>query len=146
MMTTKRLTWKDHARLAEHHLALGQDEIRLFDEPNDDYPWEFVTETSTGGTHQYNTAVSIQFTAPHPSGLTFSWSINTVPYGSTGLPLDTERMSLILARTPKGAQAGIRKVLRDSAFKIMEFAQEYQAQVDTYTNRARLLLDLAERT
>lgn len=64
-------TWQEHVALAEHHLAIGQTTISLYDPSDDidqDYPWPWVNEVMVNSDGD-----SVRFLAAHPSGLTFLW-------------------------------------------------------------------------
>ena len=72
-------TWQEHVALAEHYLAIGQDEIYLSDTddlPLTTFPWEFVTSIEKGSTFRHGVDVSKWFRAVHPCGLRFRWCLD----------------------------------------------------------------------
>ena len=67
-MSTK--DWTNMAELAEHYLAVGQDEVYLHPGP---YPWDHISEAKfPDGSIWHNQ--DGRFRATHDSGVTFRWT------------------------------------------------------------------------
>lgn len=69
---------------AAHHIALGQQDRQLFDPADEALPWDLVISCEPAGQSlvcdaagQFITVpASVQFTAPHSSGLVFHWTVD----------------------------------------------------------------------
>jgi hypothetical protein len=68
---------------AEAFKAIGQTRVYLseLDDSQDNFPWQYVTKVETGSTHSYIGPRAIGFTAEHPCGLEFYWSLDLSPSG-----------------------------------------------------------------
>lgn len=73
MARDREKTWKELVKLAPKYIELGQIEHYL-SRDDKDYPWEFVTNCESGGSHRLDMDTSVWFYADHPSGLKFRWS------------------------------------------------------------------------
>lgn len=131
-------SWEEKVKLAENYLAVGQAEQWLWDdrEHQQEKPWYLVTACErSGGLITWNGAESAEvvdsakFTAPHPSGLVFVWTVDLGDYGTGGL-LNLERVEDVLGRLTGEARdqfaAMVRQraeVVRDGAVKTLAEAE-----------------------
>lgn len=68
-------TWKEIVDKADLYKQLGQTKHYLYRQPLSSYPWQFVTDCEGGSSHRLEISTDVRFTALHPSGLEFSWSV-----------------------------------------------------------------------
>lgn len=69
---TRRQTFTECVKNAEHYLAIGQDDIYL-DANDPDLPWHLAVDVGAGGSYRLNGPSSARVTAAHESGLSFRW-------------------------------------------------------------------------
>jgi hypothetical protein len=126
-------TWQQHVALAEHYLAIGQDEIYLSD--TDDlplaiFPWEFVTSIEKGSTFRHGVDVSKWFRAVHPCGLRFRWCLDLEVRDANGtgtLKFDFPKLRQVLALLPAKYAKQYRESFADARKQLQKQADEYHA-------------------
>ena len=72
------LTFAKAVAQAEALKALGKTDVYLasYTEDEKNFPWSLVTKVEAGGSYRLNGPVGARCVAPHPSGLTFTWSFD----------------------------------------------------------------------
>ncbi len=120
-------TLSDAIKNAEHHLAIGNHEIYLSEEP---YPWIYVNDVTEGGVHRMDCTTSVYVYAAHPCGITFRWNVNLEKKDANGKGfycIDTETITITRHRLANTSAYALRKYdayLHDCASKIEEKAEE----------------------
>ncbi|MGO8211864.1 hypothetical protein ACC782_33830 [Rhizobium ruizarguesonis] len=99
---SRRPTFTECAKLAEHYLAVGQNEIYL-DEEHDDLPWDHAVSVVAGGSYRLNGLSSARVIAKHDSGLTFTWHFDFEGSDANGTGVnqfDAQKMLGIASKMP----------------------------------------------
>lgn len=109
-------TWQQCVELAEHYIALGQEEVYLYKPENP--PWDLVTAAKTGGMTRHGIETGLEFTATHPSGLSFRWLVDLEERdanGRPGLRFDIPRIAAMIENIPLEMRQRVRECLAKGA-------------------------------
>lgn len=120
------LTWQECVALAPHFLAIRREEIYLYQ--GQDAPWEYATSLRAGGSHRLDMDTAVQFTAAHPCGLTFRWTLDleTREADSKGYySIATAAIQRVIPRLPLPVRQTFLAFLAVCAEKVAARGQEY---------------------
>lgn len=121
-------SWREAVEKAESYKAVGQAEVWLDKRDLGEYPWEFATRCSAGGSHRFDMDTSVWFYAEHPSGLTFRWSFDLEPASANGTDsyqIDRTGVARVLGLLPAPAAVLFRDYLRESSKSVLRQANQY---------------------
>lgn len=137
---------------AEAMKALGQTRVYLseHDEPSDGFPWEHVTSVEKGSTASYIGPRSIGFTAKHPCGLEFYWSLDLSPTGGLGVDrrpfFDHTAIADMLERLPEPKRADFAAVIANEVLPpLREQIKDARAHLLALTEGENTLLGISTR-
>ncbi|GEM_PF-3463333 len=126
-MTGKQEHWTEIVKKADAYKSIGQEEVYLYGQDNDDYPWEFVVSVESGGSHRFDINTDVWFRAEHPSGLKLRWSFDIEPSNANGkghYEIDTDGCKQVLKLLPLDARQAFQDYLTNCSQKVHEKAEE----------------------
>lgn len=130
---TRRQTFTDCVRNAEHYLAIGQTDIYL-DSNDDDLPWHLAVDCGAGGSYRLNGPSSARVTAAHESGLSFRWHFDFEGREANGTGVNQFDSASMLANAAKMPVAVREKF---SAFLTKEVWPEVRKRTDEVRDALR---------
>lgn len=123
----------------DHYLAIGMSQMYLDVGP---YPWHLVTDVEPGGTHRFDIATSVNFTARVDEEFSVRWSFDIEPHSVTGVSgyrIDVEGCEDALQRLSRVGKTKFRKLLVGCAQAVEAKGAEYMAAGQKQLDDAKLL-------
>lgn len=135
-------TIPEYIALAEHYIAIGSSDIYLYRDT--DIPkevWDLASSADSGGTWRLNGPSSVRFSAPHPCGLTFSWSVDFEGRDANGSGVhqfDRERLREVMLMLPKDGAKSFASMLESQVLpplkqRSKELSEAMNKQMDSYS-------------
>ncbi len=135
--------WQWHVERAENYQGLGQSDVYL--SRSESVPWEFAVGVESGGLHRLGTSVSAHFRAAHPSGLSFSWSMDFEDRDANGTgsyKINAKAIRQAMLRLPLPVRGEFARLLTATVEAIRKNAADHQAVVDRQERDANELTAL----